>query len=217
MPGFPIRTPSDLSSVGSSPRLIAASYVLHRLLMPRHPPCALKNLTTKMLASTVQFSNNHQNTRAATANTYQPKSWRFVANLALCLLPKRRTTRSTRPCVLSGPNSMPNTTQATRPDPFHAPKSRTRHPVALPISSAFASSSTSYRATIIDTFDRSDGPPQHIRRHARQMLLRKEVIQPHLPVRLPCYDFVPIASPTFDRSPPCGLGHGLRVLPTFVT
>jgi hypothetical protein len=26
--------------------------------MPRHPPCALKNLTTKMLASTVQFSNN---------------------------------------------------------------------------------------------------------------------------------------------------------------
>ena len=32
------------------------------------------------------------------------------------------------------------------------------------------------------------------------MLLRKEVIQPHLPVRLPCYDFVPIASPTFDHS-----------------
>ncbi len=50
------------------------------------------------------------------------------------------------------------------------------------------------------------------------MLLRKEVIQPHLPVRLPCYDFVPIASPTFDRSlPETGLGHGLRVLPTFVT
>ena len=49
------------------------------------------------------------------------------------------------------------------------------------------------------------------------VLLRKEVIQPHLPVRLPCYDFVPIASPTFDHSPPCGLGRGLRVLPTFVT
>jgi hypothetical protein len=50
-----------------------------------------------------------------------------------------------------------------------------------------------------------------------EMLLRKEVIQPHLPVRLPCYDFVPIASPTFDHSLPEGLGHGLRVLPTFVT
>ena len=36
----------------------------------------------------------------------------------------------------------------------------------------------------------------------RAMLLRKEVIQPHLPVRLPCYDLVPIASPTFDGSLP---------------
>jgi hypothetical protein len=25
----------------------------------------------------------------------------------------------------------------------------------------------------------------------------KEVIQPHLPVRLPCYDFTPVISPTF--------------------
>ena len=38
-----------------------------------------------------------------------------------------------------------------------------------------------------------------------QMLLRKEVIQPHLPVRLPCYDFVPIAGPTFDSSFPQGV------------
>ena len=38
-----------------------------------------------------------------------------------------------------------------------------------------------------------------------QMLLRKEVIQPHLPVRLPCYDFVPIAGPTFDGSLPQGV------------
>ena len=29
-------------------------------------------------------------------------------------------------------------------------------------------------------------------------LLRKEVIQPHLPIRLPCYDFTPIINPTFD-------------------
>ena len=49
------------------------------------------------------------------------------------------------------------------------------------------------------------------------VLLRKEVIQPHLPVRLPCYDFVPIADPTFDGSLPEGLGHRLRVLPTFMT
>ena len=39
-------------------------------------------------------------------------------------------------------------------------------------------------------------------------LLRKEVIQPHLPVRLPCYDFTPIADPTFDGSLPTGWATG---------
>ena len=29
------------------------------------------------------------------------------------------------------------------------------------------------------------------------LLHRKEVIQPHLPIRLPCYDFTPVAYPTF--------------------
>src|SRR5690606_1896986 len=42
-------------------------------------------------------------------------------------------------------------------------------------------------------------PLDHLR---GQMLLRKEVIQPHLPVRLPCYDLVPITGPTFDGSLP---------------
>ena len=32
----------------------------------------------------------------------------------------------------------------------------------------------------------------------RDVLLRKEVIQPHLPIRLPCYDFTPIIDPTLD-------------------
>jgi hypothetical protein len=27
---------------------------------------------------------------------------------------------------------------------------------------------------------------------------RKEVIQPQLPLQLPCYDFVPVTSPAFD-------------------
>lgn len=73
MLGFPIRKSSDLSSVDSSPRLIAASYVLHRLLVPRHPPYALTHLQTKMLASTVQFSNNTptriRNSKPARAKT----------------------------------------------------------------------------------------------------------------------------------------------------
>ena len=43
--GFPIRKSSDHSPVIGSPRHIADSHVLHRLLMPRHPPCALNDLT----------------------------------------------------------------------------------------------------------------------------------------------------------------------------
>ena len=30
--------------------------------------------------------------------------------------------------------------------------------------------------------------------------LRKEVIQPHLPIQLPCYDFTPVIGPAFDGS-----------------
>jgi hypothetical protein len=45
---------------------------------------------------------------------------------------------------------------------------------------------------------------------------RKEVIQPQLPLRLPCYDFTPITDSTFGRCLPYGLAHGLRVFPAFV-
>ena len=49
-----------------------------------------------------------------------------------------------------------------------------------------------------------------------QCLPRKEVIQPHLPVRLPCYDFTPLTLHTFDASVPCGFGRRLRVQTTRV-
>ena len=37
--------------------------------------------------------------------------------------------------------------------------------------------------------------PRDARRSAR-IILRKEVIQPQVPLRLPCYDFTPVADPT---------------------
>ena len=39
----------------------------------------------------------------------------------------------------------------------------------------------------------------------KAVLHRKEVIQPHLPIRLPCYDLTPITGPTFDC---CSLSVG---------
>ena len=46
------------------------------------------------------------------------------------------------------------------------------------------------------------------------MILRKEVIQPQVPLRLPCYDFTPVAEPTVVGCLPCVLAHHLRVNPT---
>jgi len=49
------------------------------------------------------------------------------------------------------------------------------------------------------------------------LLPRKEVIHPQLPLRIPCYDFVPVATPTLGRCLPCGLAHGLHALATPMT
>ena len=57
--GFPhSEIPGSMPACGS-PGLIAACHVLHRLLLPRHPPCALSSLTIK-------FTRRSQTQRAAT-------------------------------------------------------------------------------------------------------------------------------------------------------
>ena len=48
------------------------------------------------------------------------------------------------------------------------------------------------------------------------VLLRKEVIQPQVPLRLPCYDFIPITTHTLDTCPPCGLAQRLWVQTAFM-
>ena len=47
--GFPHSDIPGSKTVCVSPRLIAAYHVLHRLLVPRHPPCALSSLTGNKL------------------------------------------------------------------------------------------------------------------------------------------------------------------------
>jgi hypothetical protein len=75
--------------------------------------------------------------------------------------------------------------------PYSPPDDRCRSRLA----SVSANLSPYHHTRVVRVLDRFRG----------QVLLRKEVIQPHLPVRLPCYDFVPIASPTFDGSLPQGV------------
>src|SRR5947209_6331943 len=152
--GFPIRRSRDQRSVSTSSGLIAAAHVLHRLLAPRHPPCALVLLIRKNTHdAAMEFSRCALTARG----TVSQNSTAYVTSRSTLFQASRKTRTARRPSTSSTPAGV------------RAP--------AFP---------------------------------------RKEVIQPQLPLRLPCYDFTPIINPTFDGSLPCGLGHRLRVLPTFV-
>ena len=63
-------------------------------------------------------------------------------------------------------------------------------------------------------FCRSDEALPNTKSGAFGQILRKEVIQPQVPLRLPCYDFTPVAKPTVVACLPCGLAQRLRVNPT---
>jgi hypothetical protein len=173
VPGYPIRTSSDPRSVDNSPRHIAASHVLHRLSMPRHPPCALTHLQTqKPIDFKIAQTNTHPHGHAF-IRCSQPLSNYQTPH------PTTKRGDNTRCCL--------RTQQCVwRLAP--TPKPGTGHVVAHPV-----------RATTAQhPFTAGPSPDA---RTPFVVLPRKEVIQPHLPVRLPCYDFVPIADPTFDSSP----------------
>ena len=58
------------------------------------------------------------------------------------------------------------------------------------------------RSIIDDSTSEHHHAYQNSRLVSGRVLLRKEVIQPHLPVRLPCYDFAPVTSLTLTSSLP---------------
>jgi hypothetical protein len=88
--GFPIRTPSDHSSVDSSPRLIAASYVLHRLLVPRHPPYALHYLQQRCSRPLCNSQTTHT-TQTHSSTSHFPKEMRYDHHLnSVYVLPRKK-------------------------------------------------------------------------------------------------------------------------------
>ena len=155
--GFPIRRSRGQRLVSTSPGLIAAAHVLHRLSAPRHPPCALvllieKNTFHHYGVFKVRADLEHR-IEATSRQSFKTQ--------------QRGTSRSTY--FQARPNTGRSTSdhqRAGRPTGVSAPE-----------------------------------------------FPRKEVIQPQLPLRLPCYDFTPITSPTFDgslqkvRPPASGVAH----------
>ena len=159
--GFPIRVSTDHRLFSASSWLIAAVHALHRLLVPRHPPCALLILTVI----------TRPRGRAVIPVTLE-KLYSFQG--------PRRGARPDWAAGLSKLNSM-------RAAPPRDVRSRQIRSTLLgPASSTAGGVPARVR-------DRRSNPGD---------FPRKEVIQPHLPVRLPCYDFTPVTSPTFDGSLP---------------
>src|SRR5215211_2040264 len=125
--GSPIRKSSDQRSVDSSPRLIAASYVLHRLLVPRHPPCALNNLATQ--TPTPTHHTQQGPTPTPEEVTTRPSTCRWISagiqihtyKLARCSRPlcssQRTESDPTSPTASPGttPQSTPGGTTSMRP------------------------------------------------------------------------------------------------------
>src|SRR4051812_38641323 len=151
----------------------------------------------KMLASTVQFSTYNQTPATRPRRTHNPA---------------RRGGTRCRPALheINGCPLPQDPTACLRPpatcDPF--PSAPEGTPYWGP---ADAGGRTGQRSTLElrlehprppetgrpSRSEHGSAPPDQV---GRPVLLRKEVIQPHLPVRLPCYDFVPIADPAFDGS-----------------
>jgi hypothetical protein len=138
--------------VSISPGLFAAAHVLHRLLAPRHPPCALVLLIRKnTCVAAMEFSRC---TRDAPAQPRTPRE----------------------PADAGGPVSQNSTACGKQYDELDILLGEPRHRTTL---ERGINGLGAYRS-------KSSGIP------------RKEVIQPQLPLRLPCYDFTPIINPTFD-------------------
>ena len=222
MRGFPIRTSSDHGSFANSPRLIAGYNVLLRLLVPRHPPCALINLTTKIIQKDARVHCAVLKLRPEQAPSPQrlPPP-RCISTSAQAVRPGGTSPQPPAPAphpqvrtaCAATPTKQPSgcslrTQQRARPTlnpsshrshPTRKGRRTRRHQLDEPATVDVPPSST-----VPHSFGRDNGPghppPPMTGECGCQMLLRKEVIQPHLPVRLPCYDLVPIASPTFDSS-----------------
>ena len=175
--------------LGSSPRLIAACNVLHRLPAPRHPPGALCNLPRRCSRSLWSSQGpcsvprptacRRSNVAAGSSVIRSP----YVIPPALVLRGGQSTSRR---CVPQ-PSKLHSVSDALR-RPRSVGHNRTRR--------------SPQRGDEVSNARLASDPRSWTALAAAIRLLRKEVIQPHLPVRLPCYDLAPVAGFTLNSAWP---------------
>jgi hypothetical protein len=195
--GFPHSEIYGSTLICSYPKLIAACHVLHRLSTPRHPPSTLTSLTRK------------------------PVLVKMPLRITLILLSKnvlespdyhwwRRPGSNRRPSPCKG-DALPAELLPLfkiLPDLFLVLVGLARVELATSRLSGVRSNQLSYRPLYMKqrarTAARERGSTWSLDRFVRlrtdHCSLRKEVIQPHLPIRLPCYDLAPVTGFTFGGS-----------------
>ena len=182
--GFPHSAIRGSQAVCASPRLIAAYRGLHRLRIPRHPPHALVRLTTVFVAKqSTRIDLTLSDNRSYMLNKSHSRIG-FV-NPTIYHYFRCQTAKSTLRAL-----------QPARRDRREA----SRH-----------KQTSMWEGDVRDcaTYETFSAPVQLRGAYSRSV---KEVIQPQVPLRLPCYDFAPVTRLAFGRLPPCGLRHGLRAL-----
>ena len=171
-----------------SPWLIAAYHGLPRLRVPRHPPHTFARLTTSV--------DQAEHARSTRVMHFDVRS-AFAAS----------------PLQLQSPDDDSSSTITSH---VHCQTALANAPRAP------ASGSTRrVHASAVEIGSRCRMPRRRLPSAFERVVPRdrcsthssgKEVIQPQVPLRLPCYDFAPVTWLAFGRLPPCGLLHGLRAL-----
>ena len=176
--------------------------------MPRHPPNAHKNKQTKHAPTTPPRPRPQEAQQHAHITKNKDARVHYTVHNQPTHTRPRPTTQADQ--TRQGPRAhCPRPRQRAKPPTHHQPTTPPPTPTQkgdqAPAGRPPASRHSLHHASHATPHP---SPPKRPGQAGGHKLPRKEVIQPHLPVRLPCYDFVPITSPTFDRSHIRATGFG---------
>ncbi len=203
-----IRAPS-VPRVAAAPRGVSPlARALHRPCRPGHPPrahpCSHPRRAARTRAHAGQEPAPHPG-----AITHRPATLAVQHSFEHSLVKVRKDLSRggewwCAPCrCLGRAGSRHRTTPPRSPSPRPWPR----------VAGVLGAGSGAVRAPARSTWVGARSSPSP----GRARLPRKEVIQPQLPLRLPCYDFVPVTRPTLGRWPPEGSPRGLQVSPAPMT
>ena len=211
--GLPHSDTRGSMAARASPRTFAACRVLPRLREPRHPPCALARFSLSLAARRIAA----------------PRSLVCLVCLCVCFhFPSCQRTAQVLPASVENVGLEPTTPGLQSRCSSRLSQSPScqrvvpgRLELPTPTLSVWCSNRLSYGtpspaprgraltvsrvSPLVSLSGQHRNPSGTV---APRRPSRKEVFQPHLPVRLPCYDLAPVTSFALDGSPPASGARG---------